>query len=520
MIIGRTHLCVRQSAIRLLVISVVMLLMPAAGWSQACIKTIQPHLWRIRDVNELPDGRFVVNSTSIQSPLIYDAKLSRFDQLPGTPPVDLQSIHRLQGQDLWVAFAANGISRFDPVKGSFDILDGGATVRDQARFSLHGLQPDLWLVSAQFNTVSLGTRLLLLHAGARKITEIADGQFAGFMSGRKGVTALDGGRSIFSTGSYPQHMPGGQDINGVDLLLLDANSERVQRFDKAALPESAKDRLGDITAVARIDDVKWLLGTDRGLYWFDLRTLTLHLLKDDFPVLAISSSQPVWIAASEKGLGSFQPVTQQLSSIESGAMGKVNGVAELRAGRLLIAADRGLFVLPSANSSPVPVQGGASIGRVIKLHSAENERWLIEADEGLYLFNAATDRLKTLAETDRNIGVVQEYRGLGSGIALIRTDRLYRLDAGKEALEVIPLGVSRVSRVLSAASGGYLLETSRGWMVVDANFSNGRSLLSAPSSVPAFSTDLGQGRIVFDPVYESAEQIRQPVTFSDPSSCK
>jgi len=121
-----------------------------------------------------------------------------------------------------------------------------------------------------------------------------------------------------------------------------------------------------------------------------------------------------------------------------------------------------------------------------------------------------------LAETDHNIGAIQEYRDLGPGTALIRTDRLYRLDAGKETLEVLPLGVSRVSRVLSGESNGYLLETSRGWLLVDANLSNGRYLLSAPSSVPESSKDLGQGRIIFDPNYGSG----QPVTFLDPSSCK
>jgi len=76
------------------------------------------------------------------------------------------------------------------------------------------------------------------------------------------------------------------------------------------------------------------------LYWFDLPTLTLHLLKDGTFVSAIFSSQPEWIVASEKGLDRFQPGTQQISPIESAAMGKVNDVAELCAGRLLIAGDQ------------------------------------------------------------------------------------------------------------------------------------------------------------------------------------
>jgi hypothetical protein len=84
-------------------------------------------------------------------------------------------------------------------------------------------------------------------------------------------------------------------------------------------------------------------------------------------------------------------------------------------------------------------------------------------------FNAATKQLKALAATDHNIGDIQEYRDLASGTALIRTDRLYRLDVAKETLELLPLGISRVSRVLSGESNGFLLETSRGWMVVDAN---------------------------------------------------
>jgi hypothetical protein len=495
--------------------------MPTAGWSQACIKLIQPAVWGIQDVYELPDGRYVVNSGYIQAPLIYDSRLSQFSSFPGPTPDDLQSIHHLEGQDLWVAFAANGISRFDPVNGSFNSLEGGPTVGSHARFSLYRTAPDLWLVSTRFILVSLGTTLSLLHAGPRKITQIRDGQFAGFISGRRGLVALGNGRLVFSTGSVSQMMPP-DDINGMDLLFLDANAEQLRHFEKGALPEGKKDHFGDITVVAKIDDAKWLLGTDRGLYWFDLPTLTLHLLRDAMSVSAIFSSQPVWIVASEKGLDRFQPRTQQISPIES-AMGKVNDVAEFRAGRLLIAADRGLFVLRSTNSLPVSLRGGTNIGRATKLRSVGNERWLVEADEGLYLFNAATEQLKTLAETDHSIGAVQEYRALGQGTALIRTDRLYRLDAEKETLDVLPLGVSRVSRVLSGESNGYLLETSRGWLVVDANFSNGRFLLSTPASVPEFSTDLGQGRIIFDPVWEeiaSQFQTLQPVTFLDPLRCK
>jgi len=173
-------------------------------------------------------------------------------------------------------------------------------------------------------------------------------------------------------------------------------------------------------------------------------------------------------------------------------------------------------VLASANSLPAAVRGGTNIGSVTKLRSVGNERWLVEADEGLYLFNAATEQLKALAETDHNIGTIQEYRDLCRGIALIRTDRLYRLDVAKETLEVLSLGVSRVSLVLSGESNGYL-ETSKGWLVVDANFSNGRYLPAAPSSITQSFTDLGQGRIIFA-AYSGAPE--QSVTFLDPSSCK
>jgi hypothetical protein len=507
----------------LLAIFMVGLFMPAAAWSQACIKSIQSHAWSIRDVYELPDGRFIVNSQFVQSLGIYDSRLSQFNSFPGPTPHDLQSIHRLDGQDLWIAFAADGISRFDPVKGTFNVLDGGPTGLDKPRFRLGKLKPDLWLVPTEFLEVLLGTRLFLLHADTRKITPVRDGQFRGFISDRKDPVDLGNGHWVVSTGSYSQPgMPMAPErINGVDLFFLDANTEQFRPFEKSALPEGKRGRLGDVTEVAKIDDTKWLLGTDRGLYWFDLPTLTLHLLKDDISVSAIASSQPVWIVASEKGLFRFRPGTQQISPIESAAMGKVNAVAEFRAGRLLIAADRGVFVLPSADSVPAPLQGGTNIGRATKLRSVGNERWLVEADEGLYLLNAATEQLRTLAETDRNIGAVQEYRDLGPGTVLIRTDRLYRLDVGKETLEVLPLGVSRVSRVLSGESNGYLLETSRGWLVVDANFSNGRFIPAEPTTVPKFSTDLGQGRIIFDPFWRDASEVpRQPVTFSDPVRCK
>jgi hypothetical protein len=541
--ISGRYFCAGGNRTRLLATLMAVLLMPAAGWSQACIKTIESHVWSIGEVYELPDGRFMVNS--YYPPLIYDSRLAQFNSLPGGAPDGLQSIHRLEGQDLWIAFARDGISRFDPVKGTFSILDGGTTIlnppsssnSNQPRFSLFRLEPDLWLVSAVFydaafgDPYALGTRFSLLHAGARKITQIPDGQFAGFISGQmnslpplKPLTALGDGRSVFSTGYYPKpklEIPmAPSPVNGADALFLDAKAEQLRPFEKGALPEGKKDRLGDITAVAKIDDTKWLLGTNRALYWFDLPTLTLHLLKDEMSVSAISSSQPVWIVVSEKGLDRFQPGTQQISPIESAAMGKVNDVAEFRAGRLLIAADRGVFVLRSTDSLPVSLQGGTNVGRVTKLRSVGSERWLVEADEGLYLFNAATEQLKTLAETDRNIGAIQEYRDLGPGTVLIRTDRLYRLDAGKETLEVLPLGVSRVSRVLSGESNGYLLETSRGWLVVDADFSNGRFIPAVPSSPPKLSTDLGQGRIIFDPFWDTGLVLRQPVTFSDPSSCK
>jgi hypothetical protein len=95
------------------------------------------------------------------------------------------------------------------------------------------------------------------------------------------------------------------------LLFLDASAEQLRRFEKRALPERNKYLLGDITAVAKIDDTRWLLATDRALYWFDLPTLTLHFLKDE-SVLAISSGRPSWIVTSAKGLG-FQPETQQIS---------------------------------------------------------------------------------------------------------------------------------------------------------------------------------------------------------------
>jgi len=132
----------------------------------------------------------------------------------------LQSIHRLEGQDFWVAFAQGGIFRFDPVKGTFNILDGGSTVSNKSIYSLYRLEPDLWLVAADLQDGSAGIRLSLLHAGAGKITQIRDGQFSGFFSGRKGLTGLGNGRSVFSIGNYS--IAGGfpHPVNGVGLFFF------------------------------------------------------------------------------------------------------------------------------------------------------------------------------------------------------------------------------------------------------------------------------------------------------------
>jgi hypothetical protein len=119
---------------------------------------------------------------------------------------------------------------------------------------------------------------------------------------------------------------------------------------------------------------------------------------------------------------------------------------------MLVAADRGVFVLTPADPLPVALPGGTNVGTAKKLRGVGYEQWLVETAEGLHLFNAATKQLKALAATDHNIGDIQEYRDLASGTALIRTDRLYRLDVAKETLELLPLGISRVSRVLSGES--------------------------------------------------------------------
>lgn len=499
----------RAITTRLLAMLIVLLSMPTAGWSQACIKAIPRALVNAAEAYELSDGRFIVNSYQ-QPPQIYDTRISRFSPLPGKTPDGLQSVHRLEGRDFWVAYARDGIFRFDPLKDTFAILDGGSG--DGGTYSHYKLEPDLWVV-VQRRAGSWDARFSLLHADTGKITEVRDGELhAMFVA--KGFVAMDNRRWAFTSGRAGHVIPWPTD--GLDLRLLDVNAEQVRRSDASALPEARRDFLGSITALAKIDDAKWMLGTSEGLFWFDLPTLTLHLLKDETAVLAVSSSQPEWVVASENGLSRFEPGRQQISPIESAAMGMIHDVAEPRAGRLLIAAERGLFGLASASSPPAAVRGGTSIGSVTKLRSVGNERWLVEAGEGLYLFNTATDQLKALAETDHNIGEVQEYRDLGQGIALIRTDRLYRLDVAKETLEVLALGVSKVNSVFSGESNGYLLDTSKGWLVVDASFSNGRYLPPAPPSLRQSFKDLGQGRIIFE-VSGASEQF---VTFLDPSLCK
>jgi hypothetical protein len=53
-------------------------------------------------------------------------------------------------------------------------------------------------------------------------------------------------------------------------------------------------------------------------------------------------------------------------------------------------------------------------------------------------------------------------------------------------------------------------------MVVDANFTNAKFLSSAPLSIQPRSTDLGQGRIIFDPDFGSGVAV----TFLDPLRCQ
>lgn len=209
--------------------------------------------------------------------------------------------------------------RFDPVKGTFNILDGGSTVSNGSTYSHYKLEPDLWVVAQDRNNSSLGARFSLLHAGTGKITQIRDEELHALFAGQKGFVALGDRRWAFTTGRYGSVIP--LPTDGLDLRLLDANAEQVRLSETGALPEARRNFLGSITALVKIDDAKWLLGTYLGLFWFDLPTLTLHLLRDETFVLAVSSSQPEWIVASDKGLDRFQPGTQQISPIESAAMG-------------------------------------------------------------------------------------------------------------------------------------------------------------------------------------------------------
>jgi hypothetical protein len=124
-------------------------------------------------------------------------------------------------------------------------------------------------------------------------------------------------------------------------------------------------------------------------------------------------------------------------------------------------------------------------------------------------------------QTGPHLGWVTSSMNAQIFTALIRTDRLNRLDAMKETLEVLPLGVSRGSQVLSGESDGYLLRTSKGWLVADRNFSNGRFLPKVELPADLGRADLGRGRIIFLGDNDSDHGgYALFVTFSDPLSCK
>jgi signal transduction histidine kinase/ligand-binding sensor domain-containing protein/CheY-like chemotaxis protein len=199
-----------------------------------------------------------------------------------------------------------------------------------------------------------------------------------------------------------------------------------------------------IRKIFKYDKSTFWIGTDEGIYIFDLKTEKFKLFKplDKIFINDIFKSKTgkIWIATKENGVYSFHPITKKLDHLSFNANNKsdissneISKIIEDKRGNIWIGTyGKGIDVLDKNNRAILHYKSSPSIGSLsndfildMRLDS-EGQIWIGTMSGGLNVWNSNTEKFKVYQKSYKETisdNIVRSIYQPKSGILYLATEK-------------------------------------------------------------------------------------------------